>query len=226
MSGGEVGGGDEGGAEVVGFLVVDGAGGTGDEEFVDGGAGGWWCGAAVVVEVGGAVLGDGGDVGVVGGEEVGEGGAWSAFVRCVREGGWSCGVYRVCKSRLDRRWTSRILAGCCCLRRRIVAGFVCSRRWLLRDGSSATDYAILPRRSKSRCSESRSFLGRKQSLLDSPHGSRAEDLVLCGSSPNRLLPSDSHPSHSLGLVSLTVKKDSLQRRYSYCSENRVPSKPC
>lgn len=67
----EVGAGDEGGGEVVGFLVVDRAWGAGDEEFVDGG----WLGGCVVVEVGGAVLGYGSDVGVVVIEEVWEAGA-------------------------------------------------------------------------------------------------------------------------------------------------------
>lgn len=65
-------GGDEGRGEVVGFLVVDGAGGAGKEEFVDTG----WAGAVVVVEVGGAVLRGGGDIGVVVVEELGEAGAW------------------------------------------------------------------------------------------------------------------------------------------------------
>lgn len=73
LSGGgeeEVGTGDEGGGEVVGFLVVDGAWGARDEEFVDGG----WLSGGVVVEVGRAVLGYGGDVGVVVTEEVWEAG--------------------------------------------------------------------------------------------------------------------------------------------------------
>lgn len=72
VGGEEVRSGDEGGAEVVGFLVVDGAGGAGDDEFVDGGLG---AEGGVVVEVGGAVLGHGGEVGVVAVEEVGEAGA-------------------------------------------------------------------------------------------------------------------------------------------------------
>ena len=48
---------------------------------MDGGLGGI---AAVVVEVGGAVLGDGGDVGVVVVEEVGEAGAWSVYVSFIQ----------------------------------------------------------------------------------------------------------------------------------------------
>lgn len=68
----EVGAGDEGGGEVVGFLVVDGARGAGDEKFVDGGR---LAGGGVVVEVGGAVLGYGGDIRVVVVEEVWEAGA-------------------------------------------------------------------------------------------------------------------------------------------------------
>ena len=73
---GEVGASDERGGEVVGFLVVDGARDAGDEELVDGGLGVGAGAGAVVVEVRGAVLGDGGYVGVVVVEQVWEAGAY------------------------------------------------------------------------------------------------------------------------------------------------------
>lgn len=74
---GEVRANDERGGKVVGFLVVDGARYAGDEELADGGlCVGDSAAGAVVVEVRGAVLGDGGYVGVVVVEQVGEAGAY------------------------------------------------------------------------------------------------------------------------------------------------------
>ena len=67
---------DEPGGEVVGFLFVDSGWKAGDKGFIDGivvaGEG--------AVEIGGAVEGGGGDVGVVVGEEVGDGEAWRGWV--------------------------------------------------------------------------------------------------------------------------------------------------
>ncbi len=113
-AGGEKNGtGDERGGEVVGFLVIERGGDAGDGEFVDGvgvgvGGGRGGGGVAVVVEVGGAVLGGGGDVGVVVREEVGEGDAWG-------------GRRMVLVSVLGGRWGG----GGCCLVHTVFVGSGC-----------------------------------------------------------------------------------------------------
>lgn len=118
------------------------------------------------------------------------------------------------------------LAGCCCPRKRTAARSVCSRRWWPPGGKSAMGCATLPHWPTSRCSESRSVLARRPLRLDSLHGNTAEAPVRCGSSPNRLLPFDSHPNHSSGPESLKRRKGSPRRRCSCRSKYQVPSKPC
>ena len=67
------------------------------------------------------------------------------------------------------------------------------------------DPVTLLRWSTNRYSASKSIPAQKVLPSDSLRDNTVEHRVLCGNLPNRLLPFDSHPSHSSGPESRKVK---------------------